>query len=316
MKVVNTKTYGGFPRPASSEVPNEQRRLFSSFRNALLNYLNVSGCKKIWIPYFYCHEVTAYVQNAVDVAFYHIDNCFEPELKSLQGGVLLYPNYFGICDAQVSSVLDTFGYENVILDYAHSLAAPPDSLASITSLRKLLPIPDGAEIRCTAALPEAGLEELSLAQVAHLTTPNQTAAYKEYLKNEKTFATASRSGISKESFIALACADADHISALRARNFEILSDILYSSNQLSEPTRAACPLCYPFLPVSSIDREALLTDGLFLPQYWPNPYEEHLNDFEIQLTDRTLYLPVSQTLDEPSMLEIAQLIGNAMGNPI
>ena len=312
MSAGQTKTYGGFPRPNPEEFPGAKRKFFSSFRVALLCYLETSGCKTVWIPYFYCHEVTNYLGSAVTINFYHINECFRPEIESLQGGVLIYPNYFGICDAQVVDVLDAFGKDNVILDYAHSLATPPECLAAISSLRKLMPVPDGAEIRCCENLPEAGLEDLSLEQVAQLTTRDQALAYKAYLKNEGAFAAALRPGMSKETFIALSCADFVHIAEQRAQNFGILSRFLGPSNQLKEVSATNCPLCYPLLPEFALQKEELLAHGLFLPQYWPNPLKDQLSGFETQLTEETLYLPVSQKLDVVSMEQLAQIVREAM----
>lgn len=306
------KTYGGFPRPSSDEFPGTKRKFFSSFRVALLRYLETSDHNIVWMPYFYCHEVTNYLGNAVTINLYHINERFRPEIKSLQGGVLVYPNYFGICDAQVADVLVDYGKENVILDYAHSLAKPPECLASISSLRKLLPVPDGAEIRGAENVPEAGLEDLSLEQVAQLTAQDQAIAYKAYLENEGAFTMALRSGMSKETFIALSCADFGHIAEQRTRNFDTLSRLLGSSNQLKGLSATNCPLCYPFLPKVALEKEALLADGLFLPQYWPNPLKEKLNEFETRLTEEVLYLPVSQKLDIVSMEEVAQIVRKAM----
>ena len=129
-------------------------RLVGSGRDALRLLLHEKRWKRVWVPSYMCQEVVRSLQTCpVDLACY-ADSPLEtgPDLGKLplrSGDGVLIVNYFGLrraVDVPAISVPDV----QVIEDHSHA----PSSLWAqrstadfcVTSLRKILPIPDGGAL--------------------------------------------------------------------------------------------------------------------------------------------------------------------------
>jgi len=136
--------------------PNKATFLFSSGRSALMAILkNVARTnpRKIHIPYYICQSVVnACIYADFNVSFYELDERFLFPLdyteKIEKEEVLLTVNYFGFVDDNptVESIKQTRPDIVTISDHSQSFWTYSQSMAdySFTSLRKYLPVPDGA----------------------------------------------------------------------------------------------------------------------------------------------------------------------------
>lgn len=132
----------------------EQPSLFSTGRGALLAAVGIGrqiGVVKLWVPTYYCHDVTRYISPHIDVAFYD----YGPTSGAVQLDLgpqeaALVPEYFG-----ARADVDVRG-GHVVLDRTHDPFADwryerAPSLV-FASLRKTLPLADGAALHAECAL--------------------------------------------------------------------------------------------------------------------------------------------------------------------
>ncbi len=94
-------------------------------RNSLEYILRAKHYKKIYIPYYTCEVILEpIIKLSLEYEFYHINKDFTPVIHTVEGNsVLLYTNYFGICDVQVNFITKIF--KNVIIDNSQSFFSMP-----------------------------------------------------------------------------------------------------------------------------------------------------------------------------------------------
>lgn len=119
----------------------------------LLNHgMKFRGWQRLWVPSYYCPEVIDYLINTgIEVRIYSkfiLQGEQFLELSEVQkGDVILVINYFGL-DVEKPLLLDQYENVEIIEDHSHD---PWSSWAwnsradwCIASIRKVIPIPDGA----------------------------------------------------------------------------------------------------------------------------------------------------------------------------
>ena len=120
---------------------------YQSARAAFASLLHHVLPNRIWMPWYNCETMLEAPRMAgVEVRRYGVNGDLQPEgLDALApGDCLLYVNYFGVCDQQVSQVLRKYPRERVIIDHAQAFFAPPqDCLGTLYSPRKFFGVPDG-----------------------------------------------------------------------------------------------------------------------------------------------------------------------------
>lgn len=122
--------------------------LLASGRQCIVSLIRQYGWKRVWIPDYFCHEVieTIKEQTSVKVVFYEDTPLSEGTVADLpfQGGdVLLRMNYFGLRNHRSNKCITV----PVIEDHSHDpfghWALYSDADWCISSIRKILPIPEG-----------------------------------------------------------------------------------------------------------------------------------------------------------------------------
>lgn len=141
-------------------------QLYATARQALYNglkLLSLPAQSKIWMPAYICRSAVFPVQKAgCRAAFYDVNEKLEPDWNTLapsQGDAVLLVHYFGLAQS-VTKIADMCRRNGIYLieDAAHAL---PDSASSVNigaygdvslfSLRKQLPVPDGAVLVVNAS---------------------------------------------------------------------------------------------------------------------------------------------------------------------
>lgn len=116
---------------------------FNLARNSLRYLIKLCGIKEIYIPYYLCDVIRhAVVEENCKPIFYHIDDKFYPMSEFPSDGYVLYPNYFGVCDANVKKLENI--YSNLIVDNAHAFYLPPQGFACFNSERKFCDVNEGS----------------------------------------------------------------------------------------------------------------------------------------------------------------------------
>ena len=112
-------------------------------RDALKYLILNFKIKEIFIPYYLCDVIRHSIfEVGCKPIFYHIDDNFMPTQDFPKESFILYPNYFGICDKNVDTLIKK--YPKLIVDNAHAFYAKPKGFASFNSERKFRPVQNGA----------------------------------------------------------------------------------------------------------------------------------------------------------------------------
>ena len=192
-------TFGGFITPENQRYLDSHAFEFSSLRAALVYFLNFSNVKNLYLPVYYCHDVTDFlIKHGIQLKFYNIDKNFKPLKVSLTDREkILYPDYFGVNQRAVEKVISTFGSKNVIIDCAQSFWAEYTFTAILKSYRKFFPVPDGSSILTNLQLKLGSIEQNNSVKLDHLLDPVKKSAYEHFLKAEEEFSKLKIKKISK-----------------------------------------------------------------------------------------------------------------------
>ena len=264
-----------FPQPKAPLHP--QAAMFQSARAAYLALLRAGKPKRVWMPHYICSTMLMSMDKAgVEAVFYKIDADFYPaeEIELQDGDWLLYVNYFGICNANVTKLLTQFDRERVIIDASQALFAPPaDCLATIYSPRKFFGIPDGGMLVASIPVDAPSLQDKSsfdrsiplLKRLAF--TPED--AYLDHRRAEQTLFGQEPAAMSKLTEKIMSGIDHEHARSVRNTNFSFLHKHLANHNLLHiNSANIDGALCYPLLTKNLRLREALIDRRIFTATYW------------------------------------------------
>ena len=116
---------------------------FDLARNSLRFVIKKFGIKELYIPYYLCDVIRhAIVAEHCKPLFYHIDDNFYPMSDFPLDSYVLYPNYFGVCDSNVTKLENI--YTNLIVDNAHAFYLYPQGCACFNSERKFRDVENGS----------------------------------------------------------------------------------------------------------------------------------------------------------------------------
>ncbi|MBR4597402.1 MAG: hypothetical protein IKO42_03270 [Opitutales bacterium] len=137
--------------------------LYASGRSALraaAPAMQKFGAKRIWLPQWICPSLPIFFGEFFEVKTYKADLFFAsaPQIKAAGGDAVLLLDFFGASSAQnIESWIEKNPQVFSILDATFapfsSLAKNSKASCVFASLRKLLPIPDGAYLKIRGASP-------------------------------------------------------------------------------------------------------------------------------------------------------------------
>ena len=225
----------------------------NSGSKALEYILKARKYRKLYIPYYNCDCILELlVKQGVGFEYYHIKEDFKPvitfQVKSDEA--LLYPNYFGINDANVRQVAQEFA--NVVVDNAQAFFfLPIKSTDSFYSARKFFGVPDGGYVYTTGMLSEALEKDKSYGRFGHLLGRidcDATSSFELYRGNEQMLAQQPIKKMSALTERILGSIDYQRVQAVRKSNFAILHEKLAGLNELNVTRdEVAAPMVYPLL---------------------------------------------------------------------
>jgi hypothetical protein len=305
---------------------NRQWSLFGTGRQALRSLSRQQGWSRIWLPTYYCHDVTDALRADCDVAFYEAAP-FDDEvvLTIADGEAAITVEYFGLR----SDVTVRGG--QWVLDLTHDPTAQfsyrrlPDF--ALASLRKALPIPDGGAVWSPAGLPcpdEPDLTPEHARAVLDLLTgmaiktayldgsPVSKPTFRLLLeRGEERLAVSPHSGISDWSRAVLRHADLDAV--VRTRRDNVLAFL------------EACPeiagvelvetAAYVVLLAESPEqrdhvRKELIAQNVYPAVLWALP-EDGVPARHINLSRRILIIHADFRYNHADMRRVAQLTAKA-----
>lgn len=295
---------------------------FQSGRAALRAVLEVAGIKRIMLPAYICDSVIqAVVDTGAAVETYGLDDSLYPKRlpnKFPEKCFLLYVNYFGFCDANVTRLLRDIPSNQLIIDNSQALfALPTNALATIYSPRKFIGIPDGG-LLVTSGLeikvPE--YEDMdSLGRMRHLLLRMAYTAqdgYPDYIESEDSLSNTKPLRMSRLTRRILASIDMGTVKRQRRANFQTLAASLDKYNQHKWTLDfETVPLCYPLVMDRYVEKlkKSLIKKGIYIPTYWPETkLRVQLDSIEHRLTNCCLAVPCDQRYSPGQMSRLADEI--------
>lgn len=271
--------------------------------------LNMPEVCRVWMPSYICDSMLAPIKfSGKECIFYNISEKFDiaTKIKLKKDDLLLYVNYFGVCETSVHRILEKFNRQQVIVDCSQAFyAGPYDCLATIYSPRKFFGVPDGGLMMTNKNIvPPLEQDADSILRMEHLITRLAFSAetgYASYQRAEESLRNCSPKVMSELTKKLLAAIDYLDVQETRLKNFSLLHELLKEENQFKFDMVSKAPLCYPFMPKNKIDKKRLSEKRIFIPTYWPDvENRDGVNIFESDLVNRLIAIPCNQALDSES----------------
>ena len=293
----------------------------NSGRHSLEYILRLRSYTKIWIPYYTCEVVLQPIKKlGIDYGFYHIDEMLEPifDYDSLADNeAFLYTNYFGIKDHYIRSLPAKC---NIIIDNSMAFFAKPiPGFDTFYSARKFFGVPDGAYLytyegsRLDMDLPQS----TSYQRCAHLLKRIDLGAeqgYADFKANDAALSDQEIKTMSRLTERILSSIDYEYIESRRFENFSFFNLHLGQYNLLSEDLCKAIdgvPLVYPFVVEKPGLREILISNRIYVAQYWPYLACEPGNgSMEQLLTEQLIALPIDHRITQNSLVTILTIVND------
>ena len=299
------------------QFPHKDGILLNTGRNALEFILRqIPDITNILLPYFTCKVVLEPIKKLnIPFSFYHINKDLEidEEIKLCEGEYIIVNNYFGIKDAYIQQLFDYFG-EHLIVDNAQSFFAPIISgMKSFYSCRKFFGVPDGG---IAYGVSGGALFEFddSIDHCSHLFIRKELCAeagFESFKRNECKLNNQDIKYMSELTKGILNRIDYNEVKLKRRRNFEFLHSILSERNSFTIPDSRTfqCPMIYPFKDSKGINyRKKLIQNRVYIAKYWPHLAANESFNFESQLADEIIPLPIDQRYNLSDMQIIAQIV--------
>lgn len=295
-------------------------------RYALEYILKARKYRKIYIPYYICDSVLQPIlRQGVKYEFYHINEQLEPaiELNPKDDEVVLYVNYFGLKNHYAKTFCHV--YPNTILDQTQAFYSEQGNknedksiqCDTFYSCRKFFGVPDGAYLYTNCLLDVYLPQDESFERMTFLTkridrSPQE--GYNDFHANDKSLGNVGMRKMSKLTEAMMRSINYSTKANRRIDNFYVLDKVLRESNRFKWTlNNGTVPLVYPyFVENGAMLRQHLIDNQVFCARYWPNVLEWcEPTDWEFQLSEKLVCIPIDQRYDENSMNCIIEIIKNS-----
>jgi hypothetical protein len=313
---------------------------FALGRHAVEGLLRQLGSARLWLPDYFCHEVARSWAQIAEVRVYEDDPRWpEPRWESLRPGsrdAVVAVNYFGVREGAPWDAWRARTECVLVEDHAHDPASEWATASqadyAFSSLRKTLPVPDGAILWSPRELPmpdqpAGGTDGSELKLAAMLLKGEYLGGGDDALKErfrqlqldgEARLVESDVAGASPATREALVRGVPLPWRAKRAENAARLVAGLHGW-EAAEPLFAewpadAAPLGAVFVFASGADRdrvrEALRTAGVYCPVHWADAVQSE-SDRVRDLASRILTIPTDWRYSAGDMARIAALARSA-----
>ncbi|MGH3080754.1 MAG: hypothetical protein ACRDNH_06410 [Gaiellaceae bacterium] len=308
-------------------------------RHALQALLRELGAARLWLPDYFCDEVARSWADLAGVELYEDDPRWpEPRWESLQparADVVVGVNYFGVREAEPWRAWRGRTECILVEDHAHDPASAWATTSTadyaFSSLRKTLPVPDGAILWSPGGLslpdqPTGGADGSELKLAAMLLKGEYLGGGDDELKErfrrlqldgEERLATSDVSGASPATRESLVRGVPLPWRARRSENTARLLAAIHGW-EVGEPLFTewppdAAPLGAVFVFESSADRDRVRSElreaGVYCPVHWADAASR--SERARELAERILTIPTDWRYSAADMARIASLIRSA-----
>ena len=319
------KPIGGYFELADREItdnfPHKNGILLNTGRNALEYILrSINNIKRIYLPYFTCEVVLEPIRKlGISYNYYQINPRFEISDRIVlgEGEYIIVNNYYGIKDLYIRSLYARYG-EHLIVDCAQAFFAPVvNGIKAFYSCRKFVGVADGGiaylgnEIGADISQLEVEPTETHSDHLLIRKEKGAEAGFRNYQANEAALDSQPIRQMSAFTKDALLHIDYEKIKHQRIRNWNTLNDALVATNQIQTPLTSDfdCPMVYPYMVENGLElRKKLISEKIFVAKYWPNVISYDGFEFEANLADKVVCLPLDQRYDKEDMNRIIEII--------
>jgi hypothetical protein len=286
---------------------------YQSGRAAIRAVIECAGIKQVMLPAYVCDSVIQAITSAGAAAeTYALDELLYPEnlpCKLPEHCVILYVNYFGLCEQNVRRLMDAFPHGRLIIDNSQALFAPHrDVLATVYSPRKFVGVPDGGLLRVAPSLelmPPAEEDTASIERIHSLLLRMAYSAregYADFQKIALSLKDTRPLRMSRLTQRLMKSISWDNVAEQRRENFRALAQKLDTINEMGWKLDGSdVPMCYPLtLRGKKLDkiRKALIERNIFVPVYWQDALPRiKPGSIEAAMTHETMFLPIDQRMD-------------------
>ena len=312
--------------------------LWGSGRDALRALVewgcSTHGWRRILVPSYYCHDVTAKIHDQLEVAIYRHAPMTpnSSPVEATEGDVVLVVALFGMAPAP-----GVVGNGVVVEDHTHDPLAPwairSRAHYAFASLRKTLPLPDGGVLWSPRGLDgpsERGLtldhDRGTLKRLAAMTLKRHYLSGREVPKAEvRTLAIDGERGIDRGEISAASSFTRSRLPSLPAARWrEVRATNLHIFRAALGAVPAVTLLDAPFAATLLFDRSedrdrvrsALIAARIYAAVLWPLD-EEHVPGIppeHVEISRRILSIHCDYRYDRTDMIRIASEI-RAAGIP-
>jgi hypothetical protein len=316
---------------------------FALGRHAVVSLLRRLGTRRLWLPDYFCHEVARGWGETAEVVLYEDDPRWpEPNWETLTPGprdAVLAVNYFGVRTGDPWFEWRQANECVLVEDHAHDPASEwanaSEADYAFSSLRKTLPVPDGAILWSPRGLampdqPAGGADGSELKLAAMLVKGEYLDSGVEQLKErfrrlqhdgEELLAGSSVAGASPATREALVRGVSLPWRARRSENTARLLGALHGW-EAAEPLFTTWPadaaplgavLVFEEAEDRETVREALREAGVYCPVHWADAAESGSAPERVaDLARRILTIPTDWRYTAADMARVASLIREAV----
>lgn len=277
----------------------------NSARAGIYHAMRIYGCAKIYLPYYLCPTVSAFLNKKhIDIEYYHIDQGFEPlNIQQSENSVMLLVNYFGVLSVDKMQKISK-RYTNVIIDNSAAFYMPPFTNAiNVYSARKFFGVPDGCYVigQNVNNFKSEYRQDYSSDTASFLFKRIEygcSSAYSDRMKNEHRIDESDILLMSDLTKALLSGIDYESIAEKRKANF-LVAHRLFKEMNLIDPTvfmdQLNIPMVYPLVVKSKKLMDGLRKNEIYTGRWWNgvlNLVSE--NSFESFLSNYMLPIPIDQ----------------------
>ena len=285
-------------------------------RNCLEYVLRCRKYCKVYIPYYTCGVVMEPFQKlGVVYDYYRINQKLElaEEITLNDDEALLYTNYFGLKQPYAEQLAKRYGTQLVMDNTQAFYAMPIPSIDTFNTCRKFFGVPDGAYLYSDAKADFDIEQDVSYDRMSFLLKRldlGAEAGYADFREQSERLVGQPIKWMSKLTMQMMSSIDYKTAANRRRSNYQKLHDHLAASNQLQLPlTEDSVPMVYPYLTDDKDLKKRLIAEKIFVATYWPNVLEWcKPNDWEFQLAEKTVFIPIDQRYGEEDMNRIIDII--------
>lgn len=289
---------------------------FNTATNCFERVLLSRQYEKVYIPYYTCDVLLNPIYKLeLNFEFYNINKSLEPiNLPKLNNKeAFLYTNYFGLKQECVKRLVSKFGNQLIVDNVQAFYAEPLDGIDTFYSARKFFGVPDGAYLYTDQPLHKEFEQDCSYERLLHLLKRIDLGAeegYQDFRKNDDLLRNQEIKTMSKLTDAILRGIDYDAVKNRRRDNYQQLEKVLGEDNLIQLCFSEDCvPIVYPFLTRNSTLKHKLIENKIFVATYWPNVFEWcEPEDWEYELAERTVFIPVDQRYGKEEMNRIIEII--------